>query len=137
MPESYIDALGHVNNVKWLEIVVALAGDHSIALGFDMVKLREVGGYWVVRKHEIEYIRPAFAGQTLVEETWIAQVAGIRNYREYRIYEKTSAQLCVRARSEWVFTDCDSGRPKRVPAIFKTSYPVRPEGATDILFGQG
>ncbi len=72
-PES-IDAVGHVNNREYLRWMEDIAVEHSAAQGWPMERYFEGGNAWVAATHFLEYLRPAFAGDTLDVYTWIAHV---------------------------------------------------------------
>lgn len=118
---SLIDLLGHVNNVRWLDLVVALAVDHSLSLGYDFDRLRALGGNWIVRRHEIDYVEPAFLDQTILERTWIEKMTAACCFRAYEFHDTESGNLLVHARSEWVFVT-PAGKPIRIPAEVRKSY---------------
>lgn len=111
-----LDFLEHVNNLAWLRFVVELADAHSSALGLDLAAYRRIGGLWIVRRHEIDYERPAALGDRLEESTWIAELRGARSLRESRFRrEGPEGPLLVRARTVWAFADLRTLRPRRVP----------------------
>ena len=134
-----MDAFGHVNNAVYLHYLEQAAIEHSAAAGFPDERARELGGAWVVRKHEIEYLRPAAAGDVLQVVTWAVEFRGARAYRDYAIFRvnvntETNGrdgvpadgflapdqapvdEPLVRARTLWVWADRVSGRPRRIPA---------------------
>lgn len=137
-----IDALGHVNNAIYLHYLEQAAYEHSAAAGFPDGRTRELGGIWIVRRHEIEYLRPALAGDVLQVVTWAVEFKGARAYRDYAIFrydgqpddtrhlpaddflppdQELSAEPLVRARTLWVWADLVTARPRRIPAIL---YPA-------------
>lgn len=126
-----IDGLGHVNNAAYLNYLEQAAIDHATYLGIDMPRLKTLGGVFVARRHEIEFVRPAFAGDLLRVETWLGEAHGARierNYRVYRVSEPLSSvplagqesaaagtgELVVQAVTEWIFMS-EQGRPRRIP----------------------
>jgi acyl-CoA thioester hydrolase len=119
-----LDILDHVNNVVWLRFVVELAEAHSSALGLDFASLRRLGGVWVVRRHELDYHRPANAGDEIVEETWVSALRGARSVRQARLRCARSGALLLAATTEWAFVDADSGRPRRVPPELARRYAL-------------
>ncbi len=112
---EHIDELDHVNNVVWLSFAVELAMAHSAVLGLDMATYRKVGGVWVARRHEIDYLRSAALGDEIVEETWVVQMRAARSIRRARFTTPGGDEL-VRCCMEWAFVDPASQRPRRVPA---------------------
>jgi acyl-CoA thioester hydrolase len=137
-----MDALGHVNNAVYLHYLEQAAYEHSAAAGFSDERTRELGGVWIVRRHEIEYLRPASAGDVLQVVTWAVEFKGARAVREYAIFrsaeQSDDARILpadgflppdqvlpndplVRARTLWVWADLTTARPKRIPAVL---YPA-------------
>lgn len=137
-----MDALGHVNNAVYLHYLEQAAYEHSAAAGFSDARTRALGGMWIVRRHEIEYLRPASAGDVLRVVTWAVEFKGARAVRDYAIFrhEEHSDDArhlpadaflppdqalpddpLVRARTLWVWADLITARPKRIPAAL---YPA-------------
>ncbi len=110
-----VDGLGHVNNTVWVKFVVELAGAHSGALGFDWQTVRNLGGQWLVRRHEIDYRRSAVRGDEIEEETWIASIRGARSVRASRFTRPSDELEYVTAVTHWAFTDPETQRPRRIP----------------------
>jgi acyl-CoA thioester hydrolase len=67
--EDDIDYLAHASNVVYLRWVQEAALGHSTALGFSQSAYLARREAWVVRKHEIEYLRPAILGDRLRVES--------------------------------------------------------------------
>ncbi len=110
-----VDVLGHVNNAVYLNYLEQAATEHAAELGFGAARLAELGGLFVVRRHEIDYLRAAVAGDPLVVTTWPESLRGPRAYRAYEIrHEETGRQIVV-ARTLWAWIDARSGRPRPIP----------------------
>lgn len=110
-----LDALEHVNNVVWLRFVMELAHAHSEEAGLGLARLRELGGVWVVQRHELDYHRPAELGDEIIEETWLSKIAGARSVRHARLSSARGGSLHLEAVTTWAFVDPVSGRPRRLP----------------------
>lgn len=112
--EGDIDAQGHVSNVRVLDWMNQAAIAHSEALGFDVPRYREVGGIFVVRRHEIDYLAPAYEGEELVLFTW---PSGRRRAIAERRHElrKADGTVVARGLNQWVYVDIETGRPKAMP----------------------
>jgi acyl-CoA thioester hydrolase len=110
---EHIDQLGHVNNAVWVQWMeqVAVAHWDSVADA-----AHRAAYFWVVVRHEIDYLRPAVEGDRIVARTWIGEAP--RGARFDRPVEFTGAdgRVCVRARTDWAIIDKALGRPIRVPA---------------------
>jgi acyl-CoA thioester hydrolase len=110
-----MDALGHVNNAVYLHYVEEAAVEHARRLGFGADRLRELGGAWVVRRHEIEYRRPAVAGDELDVTTRVVSVDRMRGTRRTTITRVGDGAPIADALTEWIWIGND-GRPRRLPA---------------------
>lgn len=110
-----MDALGHVNNAVYQHYLEQAAVEHSEHLGFDQQRCEELGGVFVMRKIEIEYLRPAVAGDTLEVTTWLQIVRGPRAIRRYEIRKKGDDPLLVTAEALWVWVDIKAMRPRAIP----------------------
>lgn len=111
-----MDALGHVNNAVYQHYLEQAAVEHSEYLGFDRERYHQLGGIFVMRRIEIEYLRPAVAGDTLEVKTWVQQMRGPRAIRRYEIYKQSDDKLLVTAEALWVWVDVRAMRPKAIPA---------------------
>lgn len=140
-----MDALGHVNNAVYLNYLEQAGIEHSTALGLGAGRLRELGGHFVARRHEIDFLRPAVAGDLLLVVTWIGEQRGAQAVREYMLtrveplpgggipadhflppgFALPTAPL-VRARTFWVWAGVTDGRPRRLPAEVRSAFQ-RPE----------
>ena len=128
-----MDALGHVNNAVYLHYLEQAATEHANAAGHGAERARELGGGWVVRRHEIDYLRPASGDDILQVITWAVEFRGARAFRDYAIYRlgtggtnlppnrflapdaPVPGEPLVTARTIWVWLDSVTGRPRRIP----------------------
>lgn len=111
-----IDQNGHVNNAVYLNYVEALTVEHAEAAGFGRAWTESQGGAWVVRRHEVEYLRPARMGDELELTVQVELVRGVRGVRRTRIVRVGDGQAVAEVLSEWVWVRLTDGRPSRVPA---------------------
>jgi acyl-CoA thioester hydrolase len=123
LPEE-IDALGHANNLCYLKWMQAAALAHSAAQGWPVEAYRELGSGWVVRSHQIEYLRPTFAGEELVVRTWVAGFRKVTSLRRYRILRHCDQRLLAVGATDWAFVNYGSGMPTRVPAEIISSFEI-------------
>jgi acyl-CoA thioester hydrolase len=110
-----MDALGHVNNAVYQHYLEQAAVEHSEHLGFNQERYQELGGVFVMRRIEIDYLRPAVAGDTLEVTTWLQKMRGPRAIRRYEIRKQGDDQLLVTAEALWVWVDTGAMRPKAIP----------------------
>jgi acyl-CoA thioester hydrolase len=121
---SEIDELGHANNVAYIAWLQAAATAHSAAQGWPGPRYRTLGQGWVVRSHAIEYLQPAFAGDRIAVETWVATMKKVTSLRRYRIVRAGDAALLATAETNWAFVDLQSGKPVRIPVEVATAFVV-------------
>lgn len=112
VPAEAIDTNGHVNNVAFVQWMQDVAIGHFRALG-GTEPMRAVGGAWVVRSHQVEYLAPAFAGEVITARTWIVDVGRVRSLRKYEFWR--AEKLLVRGETDWVFVNAATGRPMSIP----------------------
>ena len=122
--DADIDNLGHASNLVYLRWVQDAALAHSTALGFSERAYLERGQVWVVRKHEIEYLRAAVSGDRLRVETRVATMKAANSVRRTEIYR--ADELLCRAATDWVYVDLSRGRPLRIPAELREAFPLEP-----------
>ena len=119
-----IDGLGHVSNLVYLRWVLEAALAHSTAKGLDERAYVSRGQGWVVRRHEIDYLRAAFAGDELTVETRVATVLAASSTRRTRILRE--GELLARAATDWAYVDYRTGRPMRIPEDVKARFELEP-----------
>ena len=117
-----IDELGHVNNVRWLAFVAALAGAHASGRGSGLAELRAQGALWIVRRHEIDYHRPALPGEEIVEETWVERMTGAKSERRSRFTRASDGAPLCDALTTWAYVDSATLRPKRIPPELRARF---------------
>jgi acyl-CoA thioester hydrolase len=107
-----IDELGHVNNAIWVQWIQQVAVAHWDAAADPA---HRDAYFWVVVRHEIDYLRPAFAGDRITVRTWIdPDIQGARSARHME-FTGPDGKVLVRARTHWAIIDKAAGRPVRVP----------------------
>jgi len=109
--EADIDALHHVNNVVYLQYTQDAATAHWMHVASPSLQESMV---WVVRRHEIDYLKQAVLGDTLHIKTWVGAYTAATWDRHYEIYRATDNQLLVKAMSIWIPMDRQSMRIKRL-----------------------
>jgi acyl-CoA thioester hydrolase len=118
-----VDRNGHVNNVAYIQWLQDAAILHAQASGC-MSATDAAGAAWVVRSHYIEYLAPAFAGDTLTMLTWVVNFQKVRSLRKYKIIRAADQAVVARAETDWVFVNARTGRPQTIPDEVKNTLPV-------------
>ena len=109
---EHIDELGHVNNAVWVQWIQQVATAHWRAAA----RPEHVDAFfWVIVRHEIDYLRPAFEGDRVTARTWVGEAPKGARFDRYMEFAGNDGRTCVRARTFWALVDKASGRPVRVP----------------------
>jgi acyl-CoA thioester hydrolase len=90
--------------------------------------MQAIGAIWVVREHHVEYLLPAYAGEQVEIQTWVANIRRVRSLRRYRFVRKSDRQVLVRGETDWVFIDQTSGLPRRIPEAVSGLFTLLPDG---------
>jgi acyl-CoA thioester hydrolase len=117
--EIDVDGNGHVNNVVYLRWIQEAAVAHWVSVAAADVRA-EVS--WVVVRHEIDYKRPAFPGDTLVVRTRVDAVTAATTERLCEIVRRDDRVLVAQSRTIWCAIDPKSGRPKRIDPRIRSYF---------------
>jgi len=119
-PED-IDELGHVNNVTYLRWVQEAATAHwrAVAAPADQEQL-----YWVVVRHEIDYLHPAMPGDRIVARTWVGAATRIKFDRHTELLRERDRKPLARARTVWCPIDARTGKPTTVSAEVRAVFSI-------------
>nr|WP_294848529.1 thioesterase family protein [uncultured Sphingomonas sp.] len=110
---EHIDELGHVNNAVWVQWIQEVALGHW----YGVADPKHAEAYfWVITRHEIDYLRPAFEGETLTGRTWVGEAPKGARFNRLMEFVGDDGKVRVRANTTWAIIDKASGRPIRVPA---------------------
>ncbi len=121
-----IDELGHASNLVYLRWFLEAAVAHSEAVGLPVDAYRAQGGVFVVRRHVIDYLRPALRGDMLELRTWISSASAAACVREGELRDPPSGALLARVTTTWTFVDVRTGRPKRIPESVRVAFGEPP-----------
>lgn len=126
IPVTAVDANGHVNNVVFVQWMQDAAVQHYEAMG-GVSHTRAIGASWVVRSHTVEYLRPAFEGERVRVQTWVANLRRVRSLRRYHFVRAADGAVLVRGETEWVFVDANSGSPRTIPDEIARLFMLVPD----------
>ena len=110
---EHIDELGHVNNAIWVQWIQTIAVAHWHAV---CDPAHHDAFFWVVVRHEIDYLRAAYEGDRLVGRTWVGEAPKGARFDRHVEFVGPDGKTCVRAKTSWAIIDRTSNRPIRVPA---------------------
>jgi acyl-CoA thioester hydrolase len=112
-----IDQQGHVNNVRYVQWVQ----DVAVAHWRDAATIEQLARVtWVVLRHEIDYLRPAFAGDKLVACTWVGKATAAKSERFTEI--RRNDEILAKAKSLWCALDSKTLRPRRIDDELKETF---------------
>ncbi|HEY8592620.1 MAG TPA: thioesterase family protein [Sphingomicrobium sp.] len=109
---EHIDELGHVNNAVWVQWIQEVAVEHWRSLADPA---HDAAYFWVVVRHEIDYLRAAIEGDQVTGRTWVGDAPQGARFDRFVEFVNADGKVCVRARTHWAIIDKASGRPIRVP----------------------
>ncbi len=118
--EDDLDNLNHVNNVRYLQWIQDIAKEHWKEKAPKSIFDTSI---WVVKSHFIEYKKEAFLNDFIEIKTFIEETKGAISIRIVEMKNKTTNDLILKSKTEWVLLDAVTNRPIRVSddiiAIFK------------------
>lgn len=109
--DSSIDAMGHVNNLVYLQWCIEAAKEHWISRASLSLRQKYL---WYVLRHEINYINAALVEDELLLETWVVSAEGVRSERCYRISRPKDGKIIIEGKTIWCFMDASSQKPIKI-----------------------
>ena len=118
-----MDENRHANNIAYVRWMQEAAIQHSAICGATRLA-QSLGATWVIRTHRIEYLSPAFAGDAITVETWVANFRKVRSLRRYKFIRAADQTVLAEAETDWVFVDAATGRPRAIPGEIRKVFGV-------------
>ncbi|MFT6126008.1 MAG: acyl-CoA thioester hydrolase [Saprospiraceae bacterium] len=119
VPQSAIDARGHVNNLVYLEWCLEVAEAHWETKANTDLKKKFA---WYVLHHSIDYKASVFEGEQLKVETWIANYKGAKCERLYKIIRLTDQKIIIEAKTDWCLVNANTLRPSKITEEISTLF---------------
>ena len=126
VPDKVVDENGHVNNVEYVRWMQEAATQHAEAAGC-LQATKAAGASWIVRSHQIEYLRPLFAGDEVCILTWVANFRKVRSLRKYKFIRSVDDAVLAQGATDWVLIDTQSKRPRLISEEVKGALVLVPE----------
>jgi acyl-CoA thioester hydrolase len=122
-----VDQLGHVNNVTYVRWVQEAAVAHwtTVAPAADQAKVR-----WIILRHEIDYLQPAFLGDAIIARTWVGSASRVRFERFTELLRAGDRTLLAKARTMWCPINAQTHRPAAVSAEVRVRFSVGGTGGS-------
>lgn len=107
--KEHLDSLHHVNNQVYLQWVNDIALSHWSFLTSGAFDQRY---FWVIRRHEIDYLKQAILNDRLEIATWVGETKGVWSVRHVQI--RKGEELLVDVKTTWILVDSEKMRPVRI-----------------------
>ena len=107
--QAHIDKLSHVNNVVYLQWVNDISEKHWNLLSQNGLKDKY---FWVVLRHELDYMNQAVLHDELRIVTWVGESKGVKSVRHVSVFKQDT--LLLKAASTWCLIDAKTLRPTRI-----------------------
>lgn len=119
-----IDEFAHVNNLVYVKWIQDVAIAHSTALGLGYAQYLERRQAFIVRRHEVDYLRPVLVGEAIDVETRITHIGLASSTRQTEIRRAATGELVAQALTGWAYVDLVRGRPLRIPDDIRRCFPL-------------
>ncbi len=113
-----LDDLDHVNNLRYLEWVLEVAGAHWAQLSRPEWDAEYI---WVVKSHQIQYHRSAVLGDELSLETFVEKARGAISTRIVNICLRDSGDPVATCSTEWCLLEKSRMKPVRMPSVMENA----------------
>ena len=118
------DAGGVVHNVAYLRMVEVARSQLAASLGWTLEEMGRTGLVPVIARTEIDYLRPARLGDSLLITAELFRMEAIRFLIRFEIASaKEPAKIFSRCVQTMVTVQLPAGRPQRVPEAWRAAYP--------------
>lgn len=124
--EQELDELQHVSNVVYVRWIQDVAVAHSEAVGLGLEAYRQRGAVFVVRRHEVDYLRPALSGDEVEVETRVVAMSPVTATRQTFIRRMADGRVLVQAQTQWAYVSTATGRPVRIPPEVTQRFTIEP-----------
>lgn len=104
-----LDALNHVNNVRYVQWVQDIAEKHWLTKATNDI-LRHF--FWVMLSHHIEYKQAAFLNDVITIKTFVSKSEGVTSIRIVEFYKDNL--LLAKSETTWCFMNKSSLKPNRI-----------------------
>lgn len=118
-----IDGLNHTNNAVYVDWCQRVAWAHSVALGLDLARYRELDRAMAITRSEFDYLQSSREGDEVAVATWIVDWdRKLTMARRFQVVRKSDGVTLLRAGMRFACIALSTGRPRRLPAEFIDGY---------------
>ena len=106
-----LDALNHVNNVRYVQWVNDIAERHWSNQASKEIKELY---YWVLLSHNIEYKSSAFLNDVITLKTYVKKSEGVTSIRIVEMFNAASSKLLAKSETIWCLMNSKTNKPSRI-----------------------
>ena len=118
------DAGGVVHNIAYLRMVEIARSQLAASLGWTLEEMNRTGLVPVVARTEIDYLKPARLGDSLLVTAELIRMEKIRSFMRFEITSAAKPDLVfIRCTQTMVTVQLPGGRPQRIPKAWTDAYP--------------
>ena len=117
--KQHLDDLNHVNNMVYIQWINDISEKH-----WDLITNPELekNYFWVVLRHEVDYLGQALLGDDLIIKTNVGETGGVKSVRE--VYICRGETVIVQAKTTWCLVNRETLKPQRIGAdILSVLFP--------------
>jgi YbgC/YbaW family acyl-CoA thioester hydrolase len=116
---SDCDPMGHLNNARYIDYMLNAREDHlKQAYQINLLEYHKQGIAWVVRRHDIQYVRPAFYNEVVCIESRLIELSESHVLVEMLMFDEQQTTLKAILWTNFTSVDVKTGRRKEHPAAF-------------------
>ncbi|WP_207511156.1 acyl-CoA thioesterase [Longitalea luteola] len=113
------DPMGHLNNARYIDYMLNAREDHlKQAYQITLAEYHKQGIAWVVRRHDIQYLRPAFYNEIVCIESRLIELGESHVLVEMLMFDEKQTTLKAIMWTNFTSIDVKTGRRKEHPAAF-------------------
>jgi YbgC/YbaW family acyl-CoA thioester hydrolase len=113
-----------VHNIAYLRMVEIARSQLAASLGWTLEEMNRTGLVPVVARTEIDYLKPARLGDSLLVTAELIRMEKIRSFMRFEITSAAKPDLVfIRCTQTMVTVQLPSGRPQRIPKAWTDAYP--------------
>jgi YbgC/YbaW family acyl-CoA thioester hydrolase len=118
------DAGGVVHNIAYLRMIEIARSQLAASLGWTLEEMSRTGLVAVVARTEIDYLKPARLGDSLMVRGELFSLEKVRMLMRFEVASARDPEIVfARCIQTMVTVQLPGGRPQRVPAAWRETYP--------------
>jgi acyl-CoA thioester hydrolase len=117
-----LDPAQHLNNAMYLVYIEECGMQVIAAHGWPISRMASKGFALLIRRHQVQYLQPAFLDDELAISTWVSGVKRSTATRHYRLERLRDGVRIANIHSLGVWVDLSSGKPIRIPPRFLSDF---------------